>query len=128
MREKIYQTFVSDIMPAGDKATRYIVIGTRSQEQSLIMRLKNQIEDGERDGIFRSYPIMQDDKILWSEKYSIEDILKLKRQTDPMAWANEYMLQLIPPEDQIVKSEWIKYYDVRSRHRKRKLLWILCFY
>ena len=112
MREKIYQTLVSDIMPAGDKDTRYIVIGTRLHEESLIMHLKNQIEDNKRDGIFRSYPIMQGNRILWPEKYSMEDIKKLKRQTDPLAWANEYMLKLIPPEDQIVKPEWIKYYDI----------------
>ena len=110
MREKVYQTFFSDIVPAGDTDTRYIVIGTRLHEQSLIMRLKNKIEDGDHDGIFRSYPIMRDGDILWQEKYTMEEIVKLQRRTDPMSWMNEYMLELIPPEDQIVKPEWIKIY------------------
>ena len=113
-RDKLYKTFTSDILPAGDIGTRFIVIGTRLHEDSLIMKLKNSIDDGRRDGIFKSYPIMNENgNILWRSKYpTIEAIEKVKRMIDSeTTWQREYMLKIVPDDYQIIQYKDIRYYD-----------------
>ena len=114
LRAKLWNAFTSDILPVGVPGTRFIIIGTRLHEDSLIMRLKKQIEKNERDGIFRSYPIVSaDGQIAWPGKYPTkEDVIKEKRRiANTLAWRREYLLELVSDEEQIIKSEWIKYYD-----------------
>jgi len=114
LRAKLHETFASDIIPIGDVGSRFTIIGTRFHEDSLIMRLKNQIEQGKRDGIFRSYPIIDGNKkILWPSKFpTMKEIDAEKRKvSNNRIWRREYLLQLIPDGEEIVKKEWIHYYD-----------------
>ena len=114
MRNKLYNTFTSDILPVGDIDTRFIIIGTRLHEGSLIMRLKASIESSAREGIFRSYPIMDDQgNILWKSKYpNIEAVERERRKLDnEVAWQREYLLRIIPDVTQVIHSSWIHYYD-----------------
>lgn len=114
LRLKLHETFASDIIPIGDVGSRFIVIGTRFHEDSLIMRLKNQIESGKRYGIFKSYPIIErDDKILWPGKFpNMEAVLAEKRKVgNNRIWRREYLLELVPDGEEVVKKEWVHYYD-----------------
>jgi hypothetical protein len=41
--------------------------------------MKDRIESGQKKGIFRKYPLLDEHgKCLWSERYSEEDILELQ--------------------------------------------------
>ena len=113
-REKLYRWFTADIMPLGDLDTRTIVVGTRLHEESLVLKLKEDIEEGRRDGIFRSYPIIDGDKnILWPGKFP--DMAAIEREKlrigNNDAWQQEFMLELVPEGSQVVPREWIRYYD-----------------
>ena len=102
-RDKIYNWLTGDVIPAGDNNTRLIVIGNLLHEDSLLMRLKQNIEEKLFDGIFRSYPLIaDDDQILWPGKFkSKADIENAKRQLgNEIAWQREFLLRIIPDTDQ----------------------------
>lgn len=113
-RDKTYQWLTGDVIPAGDKNTRMIIAGNLLHEDSVIMRLKNAIEDGEFDGVLKQYPLIDDKgKILWPGKFNtIEDIEILKRTIgSETAWQREYLLRIVADIEQVVHPEWIHYYD-----------------
>jgi len=114
LRDKISQWFRGDIIPAGDENTKIIVVGNLLHEDSLIIRLKESIEKGKFGGIFRAYPLINDEgKILWPGRYSdLHAIEKLKKSIgDDSAWHREFLLTIISDEERVVHPEWIHYYD-----------------
>lgn len=112
-REQTYQWFVSEVIPAGDQETKLINIGNLLHEDSLLMRLKVQIDEGELDGVYREYPIVRDGQPLWPGKYPDERALDEQRRkvVDSRSWLREYMLQIVPDTTQVIRPEWIHYYD-----------------
>lgn len=113
-REKTYKWFTGDIVPAGDLHTRIIVVGNLLHEDSLVMRLKQSIENNELTGIYRQYPLINAlGKCLWPGKFPTESTLDAERKKvgSYNAWMREYLLKIIPEEDQIVMPEWIQRYD-----------------
>lgn len=112
-RDKIYEWLTGEINPLGDTGTKIIIVGNLLHEDSLLMRLKKSIEENQTDGVFREFPIMNEDKILWAGKFPTKtEVEALKRSIgNEKSWQREYMLQIIADEDQIVQREWIHYYD-----------------
>lgn len=113
-RGKIYDWLTGDVIPAGDKNTRLIVIGNLLHEDSLLMRLKQNITENKLNGTFRAYPLINSDgQILWPGKFaSMVEIEELKQATgNDIAWQREYCLRIVPDTDQIIKPEWVQYYD-----------------
>lgn len=113
-REKIHNWFRGEILPLGDKRTKIVVVGNLLHEDSLLMRLKSDIINNPNIGTYREYPLKTDDgTIMWPGKYPTEQDIEIERQKigDEKAWQREYMLKIIADEDQIVKREWIQYYD-----------------
>jgi predicted phage terminase large subunit-like protein len=112
-RNKTYQWLTGEVIPAGDRETRLIVIGNLLHEDSLLMRLKEDIENDRINGIFKAYPLIEGEAILWPGKYpSMEEIDDEKRKAGNVyAWQREYMLHIVPNEEQAIYLEWIQYYD-----------------
>lgn len=114
-RNKTYDWLTGEVIPAGDKNTRIIAIGNLLHEDSLLKRLQGNIESGEIEGIYREYPIIdENNQPLWPGKYpASEDIeAEKKKVMSTVAWAREYLLKIIDNEDQPIKREWIQYYDL----------------
>src|SRR3989344_1006096 len=113
-RDKTYQWFTSEMLPAGDMNTRVVVVGNLLHDDSLLMRLKNDIALKARSGMFRQYPLLDESgATLWPGKYqNTESIEEQKRLVgNESAWQREFLLRIITDEDQIVFPEWIRYYD-----------------
>jgi predicted phage terminase large subunit-like protein len=112
-RNKTYQWLTSEVIPAGDKNTRLVIVGNLLHEDSLLMRIKENIEKGTIDGVFKEYPLIKDDKILWPGKYpNLEDVENEKRKAgNEYAWQREFMLTIVPAEGQAILGEWIQTYD-----------------
>lgn len=112
-RNKTYQWLTSEVIPAGDKNTRLIGIGNLLHEDSLLMRLKEDIEKEKIDGVFKQYPVMENGKSMWPGKYpTLEDIEAEKRKAgNEYAFEREFMLRIVPSEEQAIHREWIQYYD-----------------
>ena len=113
-RDKLRNWFTGELLPIGDKCTRFVIIGNMLHDDSLMKRLQHEIESGERDGEFRKYPFFdEDENPLWPGKYptpeSVEE--EMRKLNDPIAGAREYLLIILPRDEQLIRQEWLRYYD-----------------
>lgn len=113
-RDKTYNWLRGEVIPSGDKNTRLIIVGNLLHEDSLLMRIKDEIAQGRTRGIFKEYPLLdRDDVCLWPGKYKSQEEIeeeKLKVASE-ISWQREYLLRIIPSDDQVIYPEWINYYD-----------------
>ena len=113
-RDKLFNWFTAEVLPVGNIRTRFVVVGNLLHEDSLIRRLKKRIDENPTIGEYREYPIVDEDGTsLWPSKYPTPELIEAEREKmmDPIAWAREYLLKFIAADEQIIKPEWIKYYD-----------------
>jgi predicted phage terminase large subunit-like protein len=78
------------------------------------MRIKDEISKGKAKGIFKEYPLLdKNDLCLWPGKYKdTKDIEEEKlKVASEISWQREYLLRIIPSDDQVIYREWIQYYD-----------------
>ncbi len=113
-RNGTYNWLYSEVIPSGDRKTRLIIVGNLLHEDSLLMRIKEEIAQGRTKGVFKEYPLLDEkDVCLWPGKYptakDVEDE-KLKVASEA-SWQREYLLRIIPSDDQVIYPEWIQYYD-----------------
>ncbi|MFA5157889.1 MAG: hypothetical protein WC451_01695 [Patescibacteria group bacterium] len=109
-RDKTYRWFVTEILPLGDSNTKCIIVGSPLHEDSLLLRLKTEITSGKRSGVYREFPLLDDDdNIAWPGKYSnMEAIEKLRlRIGNEFAFQREYLLKPIDDKEPVVRPEWI---------------------
>ncbi len=112
-RNKTYQWLTGDVIPAGDQDTRLIVIGNLLHEDSLLMRLRERVFKKELDGTFMSCAIADaKGKSNWPGKFPNAKALDKERKKigDEVAWQREYLLNIIPDDDQVIHPDWIQYY------------------
>ncbi len=113
-RDKIYNWFKGEIMPIGSRRTRFVVLGNVVHEHCLVMRLKQEIMEGTTTGIYHEYPLINSfGESMWPGKFpTIKEINEEKRRIgNERTWYREYLLKIIPEEDQIINRDWIEYYD-----------------
>ncbi len=112
-RNKVFNWLTSEVLPGGDLYTQKIIIGNLLHSDSLLMRVKERMEQNEIDGIFKSYPLVRDGKSLWLGKYPTDaDIAKVKRSIgDEISFEREYMLTIVPEHGQVITPAMIRYYD-----------------
>ncbi len=78
------------------------------------MRIKEEISQEKTKGIFKEYPLLDKDGIcLWPGKYQNENDIEeeKKKIASEISWQREYLLRIIPSDDQVIYPEWIQYYD-----------------
>ncbi len=113
-RDKTFQWLTGEVLPIGDQSTKIVIVGNLLHEDSLLMRLKQSIDEGKLDGQFYAYPLLsKDNEIAWKDKFPThDDVEKLRSSigTDS-AWYREYLLRIISDADRLVHPEWIHYYD-----------------
>ncbi len=113
-RDGLWNWFKGEISPIGDTGTKIVIVGNLLHEDSLMMRLKEEINSGKTDGIYREYPLLdKNDNIAWLGKYPSMMHIEAKRRqvADESAWYREYLLKFISDDKRIVKRSWPKYYD-----------------
>lgn len=113
-RNKTHEWLTKDIIPAGDKNTQLVVIGTLLHEDSILVRLKKEILSEKRDGMYREYPLIDHNGvILWDAKYPDQESLDAEKNRvgNDKAWHQEYLLRIISDTDRVIHPEWIRYYE-----------------
>lgn len=112
-RNKTYQWLTGEVVPAGDRNTRLVIIGNLLHEDSLLMRLKEDIDERRIDGLFKAYPLLQGRNIIWPGKYPAPDDIEQERRkaANEFAWQREYLLNIVPDEDQAIYRDWMHFYD-----------------
>jgi len=113
-RDKLFSWLTSELIPAGGPNTQLVMIGNLLHRDSVLMRLKDKIEEGEIDGIFKQYHLIDESgNISWEGKFP--DIYAIERErrriANDEAWNREYMLRIISGSDVVIQNDWIQYYD-----------------
>ncbi len=113
-RQSIYRWFTSEIKPLGDIGTRIVVVGNLLHEDSLMMKLKEYDNNIGQNSVFIEFPLVDEDGvILWPQKFTQERIDELRRETiDSGSFEREYLLQIVPDDQQIIQRSWIKKYSI----------------
>ncbi len=112
-RDKTFRWFMGDVVPAGQEDTKFVLIGNLLHTDSLMAKIKGQILEGLRQGIVKEYPIVKNGEIIWKGKFkTMADIEREEKKVNDMrTWQREYLLKIVPEEGQIVKEDWLQYYD-----------------
>jgi len=113
-RDKTYKFITSEVIPGGDTETKFMLVGNLLHSDSVVMRFKKEMENGNRDGVIKSYPFWdKDKKPLWSAKFNTkESVEKLrKRVGNDKVFRQEYLLEIVSDEEQVIEREWISHYD-----------------
>ena len=112
-RNKTFNWLMGEVLPAGDLNTNFVVIGNLLHQDSVIKRLESKIIKRDIKGVYKAYPLMDDNNnVLWPSKYPTqESIEELKRIFDPVTFYREFMLKILPSDDQVVHEDWIQYYN-----------------
>lgn len=113
-----------DVIPSCEETkARMVVIGNELHADALMARLrKNKLF------LHRDYPLIVGEEIwpncVWKGKYPNQAALdRQKAKVGLIAWKREYLLKVIPPDEQIIKQEWIKCYkeppfDINAKGEK----------
>jgi phage terminase large subunit-like protein len=114
-REKTYSWYTSEVLPIGDRDTKFVLVGNLLHSDSLMMRMKAYTGHiNSPNFVFKEYPLINHKgECLWPGKYPDKAAIALERAaaaSDP-AWFREYLLQILPDDYQIVKPDDIHYYD-----------------
>jgi predicted phage terminase large subunit-like protein len=121
-RDKTFNWFTGEIIPAGDLDTKIILIGNLVHDDSLMVRLREKIENNEVAGVFKAYPLINSHgECLWPEKFPDEASLEALRKEvmSKQAWEREYLLKIIPDDEQIIDPLWIRTYHEIPADMKR---------
>lgn len=124
-RDKAYKWLIGDVIPAGGPNTKLVVVGNLLHEDSVVMRLKAGIEEFKIDGVFKAYPLLnEEDKILWPGKYPTPEAIDSEKRKigNEIAWQREYLLRIISDTERVVHPEWIQYY--KKSHPDSRLIYI----
>ena len=113
-REKTYNWLRGEVIPTGDRNTRLIIVGNLLHEDSLLMKIKTEVAENRSSGVFKQYPLLdRNDYCLWKGKYPDENALEeeKKKVGSEVSWQREYLLRIIPSDDQVIYPEWLQFYD-----------------
>ena len=119
-RNKTYQWLKGEVVPAGDKDARLVGVGNLLHEDSLLMRLKSDIDNNRTDGRFLYFPLVDEKgNCLWPGKYPTDKDVEMecRKIGNEVAWNREYMLRIISDEGQLIQEGWLHYYDELPNER-----------
>ncbi|GEM_PF-1581255 len=96
-RNTAWQRLTSEILPLGSKGTRVIILGNLVCPDSLLMRLKKKIDTGSLSGIFRAYPLLDDERrIMWPGRFpDLHSIREMKEHFTRGFWTREFLLKIL---------------------------------
>ncbi len=112
-RDKTYRWFTGELIPAGDKNTRMILLGNLLHQDCLMNKVKQSITSGKRFGIVKEFPFLLDDgKARWIGKFPTQKDIDIERaKVDDRTWQREYLLKIVPEEGQEIHDDWINNYS-----------------
>jgi predicted phage terminase large subunit-like protein len=99
-------TIYNRLMPNG----AIIVICHRMHEEDLVGKLMEQMRsnDGDKWTVVELPAIDADDNALWPEAYPIENLKRIRANSQPRFWSALYQQNPVPDEGDYFKSDWIR--------------------
>jgi phage terminase large subunit-like protein len=127
-RDKLLEWYQRDVVPAGDEHTKIVILGGILHPNSFVSHMRELILEGKVPGTYREYPFLDENgKSLWIERYPDRvavDRLRLKAGSD-ITWRQEYLLQIVTTENQIIPYEWFSGQDYEDFPDRKHLARIL---
>lgn len=112
-RDKMFDWLTGDVIPAGDRNTQLVFIGTPLHNDSTLMRMEKFFQNNDPRNVFRKFPIVDENNIpLWPGKFKTQkDIDDQKSKCfNELVWQREYLLKIVDNDYQIIKRVDIHYY------------------
>ena len=114
-RDKTYDWYLNEVIPAGDlRTTRVVVVGNYLHNDSFTQRLREIVSLEPIERAYLHYPLLDNkENTLWPGKYPTKAHIEKewKRINNKVVWHREYLLDTISTEEQVIRPEWVKYYD-----------------
>lgn len=105
--DNVYQWFQGTVEPLLEPWGRMIVVGTRKHYNDLYGRLI----DSDAYTVIHDKAIGADGKPLWPERWPLEKLEEKKRKMGSVMFNREYQNDPTGLQGQLLKEEWIRYYD-----------------
>lgn len=117
-RDNTWHYINSELFPLGDVHTRRIGIGNLIHPDSTMVRFKNAVTQGRMSGMYREYPLVNDEgAIIWPEKFpDMKALEKFKKEVmaNEADWLREYLLKIVPDGDPLITIDDIHYYSEKE--------------
>ncbi len=113
-RDKIHNWISGEVIPAGDKNTKTIFIGNLLHEDSLLMRIKEKINEGTINGKMLIVPLIDEKgEILWKGKFNNMEEVEIERKkiANDSSWAREYLLKILSDHERVIHPKWLRFED-----------------
>lgn len=113
-RDKIHQWISGEVIPAGDKTTKTIFVGNLLHEDSLLMRMKDKIEEGTLNGRLLTVPLINEKGVIaWQGKFKDMTEIETERKkiANDSSWSREYLLKILSDHERVIHPDWIHFYD-----------------
>jgi predicted phage terminase large subunit-like protein len=111
-RKTVWSWYTGTLYNRLEKNGAIVVINHRMHEADLSgMLLSMQAAGGDKWEVVELKALSDDGKALWPEKYPVEALERIRRNTTPSDWSALYQQNPIPDEGQLFKLEWLKTYD-----------------
>lgn len=110
----MFDWLTGDVIPAGERNTQLVFIGTPLHNDSTLMRMEKFFQNDDPRNVFKKYPIVDEHNVpLWSGKFQTQkdiDDEKTKCLGNELTWQREYLLKIVDNDYQIIKRNEIHYY------------------
>jgi predicted phage terminase large subunit-like protein len=111
-RKNVWDWYTGTVYNRLEENGAIVLINHRMHEDDLTGMLRaQQAAGGDRWEVVELKPDMQSGIALWPEKYPIEALERIRRNTTPQDWSALYLQNPIPDEGTYFKAEWFKPYD-----------------
>lgn len=117
-RENVWDWYRSVVLTRLEPNAAIIIVQTRWHQDDLVGRILKG-EDA-KDWEVINFPALataddilgrKEGEALWPERYSVDTLLKTKREVGSRIWSALYQGSPLDPESQKFKREWFQYYD-----------------
>jgi len=111
-RRNVWSWYTGTVYNRLEEKGAIVLINHRMHEDDLTgMLLGQQAAGGDRWHVVELKPDMQAGVALWPEKYPIDALERIRRNTSPQDWSALYLQNPTPDEGSYFKAEWLKPYD-----------------
>ena len=114
-RDKRYKWVIGEAFASGDEGlTKRVVVGNLLHTDSLVCRMRSEIEKGTRSGKVMTIPLIRENGfVTWTGRYPSYEAIERKKKDvgDLSTWMREFLLKIVPDTGQPVLEDWIRYYD-----------------
>lgn len=111
-RRNVWNWYTGTVYNRLEENGAIVLINHRMHEDDLTgMLLAQQAAGGDRWEVVELKPDMEGGVALWPEKYSINALKRIRRNTTPSDWSALYLQNPTPDEGTYFKDDWLRAYD-----------------